>query len=66
MTLKDRSKNDKPQSQSGMRNILMLGLIRFFTDFSTEMMILGLSPLFTVNNLNPSRAILGAIEGSAE
>src|SRR5689334_22599012 len=48
-----------------MRNVLMLGLLSFFTDFSTEM-VLGVLPLFIVNNLNASRAILGAIEGSAE
>jgi nitrate/nitrite transporter NarK len=48
-----------------MRNVFMLGLVSFFTDFSTEM-ILGVLPLFIVNNLGTSRAILGAIEGSAE
>ena len=65
MTSKDRSKEDKSQTQSGMRNVLMLGLVSFFTDFSTEM-VLGVLPLFIVNNLGASRAILGAIEGSAE
>src|SRR3954451_23367874 len=48
-----------------MRNVFMLGLVSFFTDFSTEM-VLGVLPLFIVNNLGASRAILGAIEGSAE
>lgn len=43
----------------------MLGLVGFFTDFSTEM-VLGVLPLFIVNNLGASRAIPGAIEGSAE
>jgi MFS family permease len=43
----------------------MLGLVSFFTDFSTEM-VLGVLPLFIVNNLGASRAILGVIEGSAE
>ena len=65
MTSKDRSKEDKSQTQSGMRNVLMLGLVSFFTDFSSEM-VLGVLPLFIVNNLGASRAILGAIEGSAE
>ena len=65
MTSKDRSKEDNSQSRSGMRNVLMLGLVSFFIDFSTEM-ILGILPLFIVNNLGASRAILGAIEGSAE
>jgi MFS family permease len=39
--------------------------LSFFTDFSTEM-ILGILPLFIVNNLGASRAILGSIEGSSE
>ena len=55
------SGNDK----SGMRNVVALGIVSFFTDFSTEM-ILGILPLFVVTNLGASRAILGAIEGSAE
>ena len=42
-----------------------MGLVSFFTDFSTEM-ILGILPLYIVNNLGASRAILGTIEGSAE
>jgi len=42
-----------------------MGFVSFFTDFSTEM-ILGILPLFIVSNLGASRAILGAIEGSAE
>jgi MFS family permease len=53
---------DKPR---GIRNVLYLGLVSFFTDFSTEM-ILGVLPTFIVNNLGVSRAILGAIEGSSE
>jgi len=53
---------DKPK---GLRNVWMLGLVSFFTDFSTEM-ILGVLPTFIVNNLGASRAILGAIEGSSE
>ena len=42
-----------------------MGLVSFFTDFSTEM-ILGILPLYIVNNLGASKAILGTIEGSAE
>jgi sugar phosphate permease len=49
----------------GLRNVMMMGLVSFFTDFSTEM-VLGVLPLYIVNNLEASRAILGAIEGSAE
>lgn len=48
-----------------MRNVTMLGLVSLFTDFSTEM-ISGMLPLFIVTELGASRAILGAIEGSAE
>jgi MFS family permease len=57
--------NTNKKKPSGLRNILALGLVSFFTDFSTEM-VLGILPLFIVNNLGASRAILGAIEGSAE
>jgi MFS family permease len=48
-----------------MRNVTILGIVSFFTDFSTEM-ISGMLPLFIVTELGASRAILGAIEGSAE
>ncbi len=44
---------------------MYLGLVSFFTDFSTEM-ILGILPTYLVNNLGISKAILGAIEGSSE
>lgn len=50
---------------AGMRNVTALGLVSFFTDFSTEM-VLGVLPLFIVSSLGASRALLGAIEGSAE
>jgi MFS family permease len=49
----------------GMRNVTALGVVSFFTDFSTEM-VLGVLPLFIVSSLGASRAILGAIEGSSE
>ena len=62
MTNSDKEIDDKPK---GLRNVWMLGLVSFFTDFSTEM-ILGVLPTFIVNNLGASRAILGAIEGSSE
>lgn len=48
-----------------MRNVTALGLVSFFTDFSTEM-VLGVLPIFIVGTLGASRALLGAIEGSAE
>jgi MFS family permease len=62
LTSKDKSVRDTPE---GLRNVLYLGLVSFFTDFSTEM-ILGVLPIYLVNNLGISRAILGAIEGSSE
>lgn len=48
-----------------MRNVTALGLVSFFTDFSTEM-VLGVLPFFIVSTLGASRALLGTIEGSAE
>jgi MFS family permease len=48
-----------------MRNVTALGLVSFFTDFSTEM-VLGVLPLFIISSLGASRAIVGAIEGSSE
>jgi len=42
-----------------------MGLVSFFTDLSTEM-VLGVLPLFIVNNLGASKPALGAIEGFAE
>jgi Na+/melibiose symporter-like transporter len=57
--------DEKRSSSGGMRNVLALGLVSFFTDFSTEM-VLGILPLFIVNNLGVSRTMLGSIEGFAE
>ena len=48
-----------------MRNVTALGLVSFFTDFSTEM-VLGVLPFFIITTLGATRALLGAIEGSAE
>jgi MFS family permease len=62
LTSKDKPVRDTPE---GLRNVMYLGLVSFFTDFSTEM-ILGVLPTYLVNNLGISRAILGAIEGSSE
>lgn len=49
----------------GKRNILALGAVSFFTDFSTEM-IMGLLPLFITGDLGASRAFLGMMEGFGE
>lgn len=72
MSSEDRSDTNKPDkpikpspNDGGMRNVTALGLVSFFTDFSTEM-ILGILPLFIVGTLGASKAILGGIEGSAE
>lgn len=56
------SSQDKP---NGMKNVYAMGIVSFFTDFSTEM-ILGILPFFIVVGLGASRAVLGTIEGSAE
>ena len=53
------------EAGGGMRNVTTLGLVSFFTDFSTEM-VLGVLPLFIISSLGASRAILGTIEGSSE
>jgi hypothetical protein len=57
-----KGKYPKP---SGLRNVFALGLVSFSTDFSTEM-VLGVLPLFVINNLGASRDVLGTMEGSAE
>lgn len=59
------TKDYSGSSKLGMRNVVALGIVSFFTDFSTEM-VLGVLPLFIVTNLGASKAILGTIEGSAE
>ena len=59
---KDNFNQHTPQ---GMCNVVALGLVSFFTDFSTEM-ILGILPLFIVTNLGAPKLVLGGIEGSAE
>ena len=48
----DDNNQDKP---IGMRNVIALG-----ADFSTEM-ILGILPLFIVNNLGAPKAVLGSL-----
>lgn len=62
---KDAESGNKKSKPANFRNVINLGLVSFFTDFSTEM-VLGVLPLFLVGNLGISRAILGAIEGSSE
>ena len=55
----------RAEGNGGMRNVMALGVVSFFTDFSTEM-VLGVLPLFIVSSLGASRAFLGVIEGSSE
>jgi len=42
-----------------------MGLVSFFTDFSTEM-VMSVLPLYIIKDLDLSLTILGAIEGSGE
>ena len=65
LQIKLTKKEKEKQEPAGIRNVIALDLISFFTDFSTEM-ILGILPLFIVNNLRASRALLKIIDGSAE
>ena len=51
--------------RKGFRNVVALGAVSFLTDVSTEM-ILGLLPVFIVEELKASRAILGFIDGVAD
>jgi len=54
-----------PQNPLGFKNVVRLGYVSLFTDFSTEM-ILGLLPVFIHDQLGASYVIVGLIEGSAE
>jgi MFS family permease len=49
----------------GFRNVYAMGLVSFFTDVSTEM-IMGYLPVFIVRDLGGTRMILGLIEGAGE
>jgi MFS family permease len=59
-----RSSNNE-QQRLGFQNVVRLGYVSLFTDVSTEM-ILGVLPVFIVQNLGATAAILGLIEGVAE
>ena len=71
MIPKDGSKKDKDDDEkekdkpAGIRNVFAMGLVSFFTNFSTEV-VLSILPLFLVGNLGVSRALLGVTEGSSE
>lgn len=49
----------------GMRNVYALGAVSFFTDVSTEM-VTSYLPIFAVQELGATRALLGLIEGVGE
>jgi MFS family permease len=57
--------NQKSNKNNYSKNVVNLGLVSFFTDVSTEM-ILGILPLFIITELGASKAILGLIEGLGE
>lgn len=57
--------NRKQDRNSYKKNVVNLGLVSFFTDVSTEM-ILGVLPLFIITELGASKAVLGLIEGLGE
>ncbi|NWG36668.1 MFS transporter [Nitrososphaera sp.] len=61
----DRPVPEPAAPAGGMRNVTALGIVSFFTDVSTEM-VLGVLPFFIVSTLGASRLLLGTIEGSAE
>ncbi|MEM2786616.1 MAG: MFS transporter [Candidatus Nitrosotenuis sp.] len=56
--------NDADQ-KDGMKNIKRLGLVSFFTDFSSEM-VLGILPYFVTSTLGLSKTFLGILDGSSE
>jgi len=53
------------EKRPGLRNVYALGAVSFFTDVSTEM-VLGYLPVFAVQELGATRAVLGLIEGVGE
>ncbi len=53
------------KKRPGYRNVFALGLVSFFTDLSTEM-ILGILPIYVIAELKATRAALGLMEGVAE
>lgn len=61
--MKNASKNT--DGQAGRRNIIMSGLVSFFTDIASYM-IVPVLPLFLVGNLGASTTLVGLIEGIAE
>lgn len=59
------SQKNKKQDGGTSRNIFALGMVSFFTDFSSEM-IMGLLPSLILSLPGGNSALLGLIEGFAE
>jgi len=53
------------QPKNEFKNVIRLGYVSFFTDFSSEM-VLGILPVYILNLPGGSIAMLGLIEGIAE
>lgn len=61
----DKQQRLQPRVLGLARNVFVLGIVSFFTDFSTEM-ILPLLPAFLTSELGASIAFVGLVEGLAE
>ena len=55
----------QPSKELGLRNVAYLGIVSFFTDISSEM-ILGVLPLFVTIDLGATKELLGLMEGAAD
>ncbi len=53
------------RSSKGLRNVLALGTVSFFTDVSSEMSF-SILPLFYVKELGANKSLIGLLEGLAE
>jgi len=55
----------RERKRLGYRNVFALGFVSYFTDVYAEM-ILGILPVYVVQELGATRAVLGLREGIAE
>lgn len=53
------------EAPQGFKRVVLIGLVSLFTDIASEM-IFAILPLFVVEELGASTALLGLMEGSAE
>ena len=58
-------KNSNDAMRKGVTNIVLLGLISFFADISSEM-VYPLIPIYLTTVLGATPALVGLIEGIAE